>query len=45
MQLPGRRERLAEEPFRDVTSLLDALPEPFEAELDGRPCAFFGHSF
>jgi len=45
LQLPGRQERLAEEPFSDVTPLLDALLEAFEAELDGRPCVFFGHSF
>ncbi|MGW0535300.1 thioesterase II family protein [Streptomyces sp. NPDC003032] len=45
LQLPGRQERLAEEPFTDVTALLEALVEAFEAELDGRPYLLFGHSF
>ncbi|MDO0924260.1 alpha/beta fold hydrolase [Streptomyces sp. TG1A-8] len=45
LQLPGRQERLGEEPFKDVAPLLDALQEAFEAELDGRPYLLFGHSF
>ncbi|MFH8561802.1 thioesterase II family protein [Streptomyces sp. NPDC017988] len=45
LQLPGRQERLGEEPFSDVEPLLDALLEAFEAELDGRPYVLFGHSF
>jgi len=45
LQLPGRQERLDEKPFHDVTPLLEALQEAFEAELDGRPYLLFGHSF
>lgn len=45
LQLPGRQERLAEEPFTALAPLLDRLREAFEAELDGRPYVLFGHSF
>ncbi|MEU1019090.1 MULTISPECIES: alpha/beta fold hydrolase [unclassified Streptomyces] len=45
LQLPGRQERLAEEPYTEVEPLVDALLEAFEAELDGRPYVLLGHSF
>ncbi|MFD7712770.1 thioesterase II family protein [Streptomyces sp. NPDC059785] len=44
VQLPGRRERRGEEPYRRLGPLIEALGEALDAELDGRPYAFFGHS-
>ncbi len=44
VQLPGRHDRRAEPPFTRVAPLVDALRDALEAELDGRPYAFFGHS-
>ncbi|MBV8539109.1 MAG: thioesterase [Pseudonocardiales bacterium] len=44
VQLPGRHDRHIERPFTRVEPLLEALREALEAEWDGRPAAFFGHS-
>lgn len=44
VQLPGRHDRRTEQPFTRVEPLVEALVEALEAELDGRPFAFFGHS-
>jgi surfactin synthase thioesterase subunit len=44
VQLPGRHDRHGEQPFTRVEPLVDALGEELDAELDGRPFAFFGHS-
>jgi len=43
IQLPGREERLQEEPFTDLSSLLKALLPLLRPHLD-TPFAFFGHS-
>jgi surfactin synthase thioesterase subunit len=43
VQLPGRQERHAEATFTEMKPLVEALHEAVEAELDGRPYAFFGH--
>lgn len=43
VQLPGREERLEEEPYRDVRCLTDTLVDVLERYLD-RPFALFGHS-
>ncbi|MFC9953090.1 thioesterase II family protein [Streptomyces prasinus] len=45
VQLPGRQERLREEAMDDLGSIVEALQDPFEGELDGRPYLLFGHSF
>lgn len=44
VQLPGRHDRRTEQPFTRVEPLVQALREALEAEWDGRPFAFFGHS-
>jgi surfactin synthase thioesterase subunit len=44
VELPGRMSRRAEPSYHDATELVDALHEAVEAEWDGRPFAFFGHS-
>lgn len=44
VQLPGRHDRRTEQPFTRVEPAIEALREALEAELDGRPFAFFGHS-
>lgn len=43
VQLPGRQNRIAEEPFRDTGPLIAALSYALAPVLDG-PFAFFGHS-
>lgn len=43
MQLPGRENRLREEPFRAMTPLVTALADQVEPFLD-RPYCIFGHS-
>jgi myxalamid-type polyketide synthase MxaE and MxaD len=43
IQLPGREERLQEEPFTDLSSLVEALLPLLHPHLD-TPFAFFGHS-
>ncbi|MBO3747423.1 thioesterase [Streptosporangiaceae bacterium NEAU-GS5] len=43
VQLPGRQERWAEETFTEMEPLVEALHAALDAELDGRPYAFFGH--
>jgi medium-chain acyl-[acyl-carrier-protein] hydrolase len=43
IQLPGREDRIRQEPFTDLNRLLDALVEALQPHLD-RPFAFFGHS-
>lgn len=42
-QLPGRGDRLAEPPFRDLPALIEPLIEAIKPYLD-KPFAFFGHS-
>ncbi len=42
-RLPGRESRLAEEPFRRMGALVDALAAAINPYLDN-PFAFFGHS-
>ncbi len=44
VQFPGRLDRRAEPAHTEMGTLLEAMTEAFEAELDGRPFAFFGHS-
>jgi len=43
VQLPGRQNRIGEEPFRDVGRLTTALRHALRPVLEGR-YAFFGHS-
>ncbi|MGX1760971.1 beta-ketoacyl synthase N-terminal-like domain-containing protein [Streptomyces lydicus] len=43
VQLPGREDRLAEEPIDDLELMVDALDQALSPLLD-RPFAFFGHS-
>jgi medium-chain acyl-[acyl-carrier-protein] hydrolase len=43
VQLPGRENRLREEPFSDLPMLIGALAAALEGWLD-RPYAFYGHS-
>jgi medium-chain acyl-[acyl-carrier-protein] hydrolase len=43
VQLPGRQNRIAEEPFRETGPLIAALSYALGPVLDG-PFAFFGHS-
>lgn len=43
IQLPGRANRLAESPFADIPSLVEALVSNLAPHLTGR-FAFFGHS-
>jgi medium-chain acyl-[acyl-carrier-protein] hydrolase len=43
VQLPGRENRLAEEPIRRMEELVEALRAGLDEELDP-PFAFFGHS-
>jgi surfactin synthase thioesterase subunit len=43
VQLPGRQNRIAEEPFSEVGPLVTVLTHALRPVLDG-PCAFFGHS-
>ncbi|HUA28997.1 MAG TPA: alpha/beta fold hydrolase [Streptosporangiaceae bacterium] len=43
VQLPGRENRRAEEPFRRIEPLLAALIDALRPLMD-RPVAFFGHS-
>ncbi|MFF5569108.1 thioesterase II family protein [Streptomyces sp. NPDC012623] len=45
LQLPGRQERFQEKALDDLDAVVEALQEPFEGELDGRPYLIFGHSF
>ncbi len=44
VQLPGRQNRRAEDPYTAWEPLVEALYDAVEGELDGRPFAFFGHS-
>jgi medium-chain acyl-[acyl-carrier-protein] hydrolase len=44
VQLPGRQERLAEQPFVELDALLDSLDAAL-APLADLPWALFGHSF
>jgi surfactin synthase thioesterase subunit len=44
VQLPGRHDRRTEQPFTQLEPLVEALREALDAEWDGRPVAFFGHS-
>ncbi|WP_172381342.1 thioesterase II family protein [Streptomyces sp. MNP-20] len=43
VQLPGRQNRITEEPFTEVGPLVRVLVHALRAVLDG-PVAFFGHS-
>jgi medium-chain acyl-[acyl-carrier-protein] hydrolase len=43
VQLPGRQNRIAEEPFRETRPLVNVLRHALRPVLD-RPFAFFGHS-
>lgn len=43
VQLPGRQNRIAEEPFTDTAPLITVLTHALRPVLDG-PTAFFGHS-
>src|SRR2546423_498209 len=43
VQLPGRQNRIAEEPFSDAGRLITVLTHALRPVLD-RPFAFFGHS-
>ncbi|MFE2179017.1 thioesterase II family protein [Streptomyces sp. NPDC059455] len=43
VQLPGRQNRIAEEPFTDVRPLVNVLVHALRPVLNG-PFAFFGHS-
>jgi medium-chain acyl-[acyl-carrier-protein] hydrolase len=43
VQLPGRETRLKEQPFRELTPVVEAVAAAIEPYLD-RPFAFFGHS-
>ncbi|RFS84426.1 thioesterase [Actinomadura spongiicola] len=43
VQLPGRQNRIAEEPFAEVAPLVNVLVHALRPVLDG-PFAFFGHS-
>lgn len=43
VRLPGRGPRLAEQPFRRLAPLVEALGQALTSHLD-RPFAFFGHS-
>ncbi|MGV9936673.1 thioesterase II family protein [Streptomyces olivaceoviridis] len=45
LHLPGRWGRGDEAPLTRLPLLLARIGEALEAELDGRPYAFFGHSF
>ncbi|MEV7422219.1 MULTISPECIES: thioesterase II family protein [unclassified Streptomyces] len=45
LQLPGRQERFHEAALDDLDAMVEALQDPFEGELDGRPYLLFGHSF
>lgn len=42
-RLPGREGRIRDEPFDDMTELIEAILPAVEAVVDG-PHAFFGHS-
>jgi len=44
VQLPGRENRLREPPFEILSELVAALAAALEADYDGTPIAFFGHS-
>ncbi|MER6786899.1 alpha/beta fold hydrolase [Streptomyces sp. NPDC000658] len=44
VQLPGRQDRRATAAFTDLDTLVEAVYEALEDDLDGRPFAFFGHS-
>lgn len=44
VQLPGRQERRAEPAIAQLERLVAVLHEVFDAELDDRPFALFGHS-
>ncbi|MCL2933156.1 MAG: alpha/beta fold hydrolase [Trichodesmium sp. MAG_R03] len=43
IQLPGREQRLQEQPFTDFASLIEILADFLSPYLD-KPFAFFGHS-
>jgi surfactin synthase thioesterase subunit/acyl carrier protein len=43
IQLPGRQQRLQEQPFTDFASLIEILADFLSPYLD-KPFAFFGHS-
>lgn len=45
LQLPGRRDRITEPPFRDISLLMPELLRSFVRENDRELYAFFGHSF
>jgi medium-chain acyl-[acyl-carrier-protein] hydrolase len=45
VQLPGRENRTAEEPYDDLGALTRRLVDEFAPALDGLPYALFGHSF
>jgi surfactin synthase thioesterase subunit len=44
VQLPGRLARRHEEQYAELDPLIEDLHEAVDAEMDGRPYAFFGHS-
>ncbi|WP_167396017.1 thioesterase II family protein [Lysinibacillus parviboronicapiens] len=44
MQLPGRGNRLMEEPISNFPTLLEAIEEAFLPFIDDVPFVFFGHS-
>lgn len=44
VQLPGRQDRRSTPPITDLDTLVEAVYEALEDDLDGRPFAFFGHS-
>jgi surfactin synthase thioesterase subunit len=44
VQLPSRLARWNEEAYTEISPLVEILLEVLDAELDGRPYAFFGHS-
>jgi len=43
VQLPGREDRLAEHPIRNLSAVVDSLTASLSV-LEGLPFAFFGHS-
>ena len=44
VQLPGREERIGEQPFTELASLVETLAKVLLPALD-KPFAFYGHSF
>jgi medium-chain acyl-[acyl-carrier-protein] hydrolase len=44
VQLPGREDRMADTPFRDLRELVRAVADALAPYLGEKPFAFFGHS-